>query len=124
MSARPTIKERIRERLCPNCGGPVVRSSPKGPPPTFCSKTCKRAMNNRLLVEGAAMAAFVKAWRIDRGSGEIAQKSLAQLCEIADHFNAEDLRFKRPRADLYAATLLATGTRYFDRQRKREVADG
>jgi hypothetical protein len=73
--------------------------------------------NNRLLVEGRAIIGFAKAWRIDRGSGEIAQQSLAQLCEIVDLFNAQDLELKRPRADLYAATMLAEGTRYFDRQR-------
>jgi endogenous inhibitor of DNA gyrase (YacG/DUF329 family) len=114
---RPTIAERMKDRVCPNCGTVPVRKSPKGPRPTFCSKQCKRDHNNRLLVEGRAIIGFAKAWRIDRGSGEIAQQSLAQLCEIVDLFNAQDLELKRPRADLYAATMLAEGTRYFDRQR-------
>lgn len=125
---KPTIRERLRDRVCPNCGRTPERKSAKGPPPTFCSKQCKRDHNNRLLVEGRAVIGFVKAWRIDRGQGEIAQKSLAQVCEIADLFNAQDLAAGRPRADLYAATMLAEGTRYFDRQRppkakKRETAD-
>ena len=100
MPNRPSISERVRERVCPNCGGPVVRRNAKGPPPTFCdakgSGVCKREMNNRLTVEGRALIHFVKAWRIDRGSGEIAQRSLHQLCEIADQFNAGDLEAGRP----------------------------
>jgi endogenous inhibitor of DNA gyrase (YacG/DUF329 family) len=124
MASKPTIQDRVRERICPNCGATPERKSAKGPRPTFCSKECKRSHNNRLLVEGRAMAPFVKAWRIDRGQGEIAQKSLAQMCEIADLFNAQDLELGRPRADIYAATILVEGTRYFDRQRpaKRKVS--
>jgi endogenous inhibitor of DNA gyrase (YacG/DUF329 family) len=124
MTTRPTIQERLRTRVCPNCGAKPERKSAKGPPPTFCTKECKRAHNNRLLVEGRAVIGFLKAWRIDRGSGEIATKSLGQVCEIVDLFNAQDLEARRPRADLYAATLLAEGTRYFDRQRpaKRKLS--
>lgn len=117
MASKPTIKERLKGRVCPNCGKVPVRKSDRGPSPTFCSKECKRAHNNRLLVEGRAVIGFLKAWRIDRGSGEIAQKSLAQVCEIVDYFNAQDLEAGRPRADLYGATLLRDGTRFFDRQR-------
>lgn len=116
-----TIAELAKQPTCPNCGGPVVRRSAKGPMPTFCDakgrQVCKREMNNRLTVEGRAMAAYVKAWRIDRGTGEVAKGSLAQLCEIADRFNAADLEAGRPRADLHAAKMLAEGTRYIDRRR-------
>lgn len=115
--SKPTVQERLRDRVCPNCGAKPERKSAKGPRPTFCSKTCKREHNNRALVEGRAVIGFLKAWRIDRGSGEIAQKSFAQVCEIVDLFNAQDNEVGRPRADLYAATLLVEGTRYFDRQR-------
>lgn len=115
--SKPTVQERLKDRVCPNCGAIPVRKSPKGPRPTFCSKECKRAHNNRLLVEGRAVIGFLKAWRIDRGSGEIAQRSFAQVCEIVDLFNAQDNEKGRPRADLYAATMLVEGTRYFDRQR-------
>jgi endogenous inhibitor of DNA gyrase (YacG/DUF329 family) len=117
MASKPTVIERLRERVCPNCGAKPERKSAKGPRPTFCTKECKRAHNNRLLVEGRAVIGFLKAWRIDRGSGEIAQKSFAQVCEITDLFNARDLEAGRPRADIYAATVLVEGTRYFDRQR-------
>ena len=124
---RPTIAERVRERICPNCGGKPERKSPKGPPPTFCSRDCKTAMNNRLIVEGRAVIGFLKAWRIDRGTGEIAQKSFGQVCEVVDLLNEQDRAAGRPRADIYAATLLIGGTRYFDRQRparKKEKGNG
>jgi endogenous inhibitor of DNA gyrase (YacG/DUF329 family) len=123
MTTRPTVQDRMRERICPNCGRTPERKSAKGPPPTFCSKECKRSHNNRLLVEGRAVIGFLKAWRIDRGTGEIAQQSFAQVCEIVDLFNANDKELGRPRADLYAATMLAEGTRYFDRQRPAKRQD-
>lgn len=116
MASRPSIRDRAREKVCPNCGGHVERRSARGPAPKFCSDRCKVEMQNRLTVEGRAIIAFAKAWRIDRGSGEIAQRSLAQLCEIVDGFNANDLNANRPRADFYAAKLLAEGTRYIDRR--------
>lgn len=114
---KPTIRERLKARICPNCGAAVARKNAKGPAPTFCGKECKRAMNNRLTVEGRAVVGFLKAWRIDRGSGEIAQGCFAQAVEIIDLFNSQDHKAGRPRADFYGATLLASGTRYFDRQR-------
>lgn len=116
---RPTVRERLREKICPNCGEPVVRgqNQRKGPAPKYCSNYCKRQMNNRLMAEGAAVIGLIKAWRIDRGTGEIAKRSFQQVCEIVDLLNAQDKEASRPRADYYAATLLADGTRYFDRQR-------
>lgn len=117
---KPTIRQRASERLCPNCGGPVVRRSARGPSPTFCDAkgpgVCKKEHAYRHMVEGRAVIAFIKAWRIDRGVGEIAQKSFEQVCRIADQFNAQDREADRPRADLYAAKLLADGTQFFDRQ--------
>lgn len=120
MSARPTVAERLKDRVCPNCGRPAERKSAKGPRPTFCSKECKRSHNNRLLVEGRAVIGFLKAWRVDRGVGEIAQKSFAQVCEITDLFNAQDNTLGRVRPDYYGACLLSGETRYLDRQRPRK----
>ena len=120
--AKPTIRARAAERVCPNCGGPVARRSAKGPTPTFCDAkgegVCKKEHGNRQLTEGRAVVALLKAWRIDRGRGEIAQASFAQVCQIADQFNAQDAAKNRPRADLYAAKLLADGTMFFDRQHR------
>jgi hypothetical protein len=118
-ASKPTIAARAAEAICPNCGGPVVRRSSRGPMPTFCDAkgdgVCKKEHFNRHIVEGRAAIAFLKAWRIDRGSGEIASGSLEQVCKMVDQFNAEDAKRNRPRADLYAAKILATGTFYFDR---------
>lgn len=119
---KPTIRERAREKVCPNCGGPVERTTPRGPFPTFCDAkgkgVCKREHSNRHVVEGRAMAALIKAWRIDRGSGEIAKEAFAQLCQIADLFNAEDAKAGRPRADLYAAKLVSNSSFFIDRSHR------
>lgn len=117
--ARPSIIERAAESICPECGKPAVRKSNRGPKPTFCSRECKISHQNRGVVEGRAAIAFLKAWRIDRGNGEIAKASLEQLCRMVDEFNARDRAEGRPRADLYAAKMLATGTYYFDRSQSR-----
>lgn len=115
---RPTLADRARVNLCPNCGAVPERKSTRGPAPTFCSKECKVDHQNRHIVEGRALAALIKAWRIDRGTGEIAQAAFAQVCAIADQFNAADHAAGRPRADLYAAKMLADGSTFFDRQKR------
>ncbi len=120
-ATKPTIADRARDSICPECGGPVVRRSARGPKPTFCSNECKRAHGNRHVVEGRAVIAFLKAWRIDRGSGPIAQAAFAQMCQIVDQFNAQDRDAERPRADLYAAKLMADGRLFMDRQNQRNA---
>lgn len=115
---RPTIAERAREKVCPDCGGPVERRSARGPFPTFCSDDCKRSHSNRHIVEGRAVIALLKAWRIDRGTGEIAKGAFAQVCQIVDLFNAQDAEAGRPRADLYAAKMLREQTSYLDRRQR------
>lgn len=120
-TAKPTVSQRARERVCPECGGEVVRRSVRGPMPTFCSAECKKAHANRHIVEGRAVIAFLKAWRIDRAQGEIAQRSFAEICTIVDQFNAQDREAGRPRADLYAAKLLADGTKFVDRQHQAQA---
>lgn len=128
--AKPTIRERAAQRICPECGGKVERKSTKGPMPTFCTKECGKARSNRRLVRGAAIIEFAQAWRIDRGSGEIAQGAFAQLCQILDQFNAEDAAYtspagnSRPRADLMASKILVDGTLFADRQRQVALRRG
>lgn len=114
-AAKPTLAERARERICPECGGEVHRKSSRGPMPTFCSDMCKRARGNRRLARGAAIIELAQAWRIDRGTGEIAKVSFEQLCSILDLFNADDKEAGRPRADLMAAKILSDGSIYLDR---------
>jgi endogenous inhibitor of DNA gyrase (YacG/DUF329 family) len=126
---RPSIKERASIRICPECSKSVERRSPKGPLPTFCGPDCKKAFGNRQMVEGRAVIALAKAWRIDRGVGEIATTAFAQMVQILDRYNAEDRDFVGPdgetraRADLYAAKLLGDGSLFVDRMRHRPNAD-
>jgi hypothetical protein len=110
-SSRPSIAERAAARLCPNCGNPSPeRRSAKGPAPLYCraedGRDCKREMNNRNLRDGLSVVTYLKAWRIDRGTGEIAQASFKRLCDIADMLNEEDRTNNRPRADYPAAVQL------------------
>lgn len=121
-SMKPTIAERARERVCPECGGEVVRRSARGPMPTFCTPECKKAHANRHIVEGRALIALAKAWRIDRAQGQIAKTCFDQMNRILDQFNAQDRDAGRPRADLYAAKLLNDGTQFFDRQHQANAA--
>lgn len=120
--SKPTIAERATDRICPECGGPAERRSARGPAPTFCSQKCRKDHGNRHIVEGRAVIAYLKAWRIDRGSGQIAKTSFGEICSIIDSFNAADREAARPRADLYAAKLLADGRLYMDRQKVRKAA--
>lgn len=116
--SKPTIRERAAECICPECNRPVERTSAKGRFPVYCSKACKVTRGNRRLVRGSAVIEFLQAWRVDRGNGEIARESLAQICQIVDGFNAEDLAAGRPRADLAAAKILVQQTSYADRAHK------
>lgn len=124
---KPSIRERAAERICPNCGKPSPeRRSNRGPAPLYCGPECKREMNNRNLRDGLALVQFVKAWRVDRGTGEIAQAAFARVCAIADMLNEEDRNAGRPRADYGAAVqLLNEYHSVVDlRYGRRKVAEG
>lgn len=113
---KPSIAARAADKICPECGGPVVRRSPRGPFPTFCCDEHKKAHSNRHIVEGRAVIALLKAWRIDRATGPIAKEAFSQICTIVDSFNAADREAGRPRADLYAAKLMRDGSLFIDRK--------
>src|SRR3990172_11315739 len=104
-SKRPTIRERAAVAQCPNCGKVPERKSVKGVPPTYCSKACKDEFGNRLSSRGKAIAGWAMAWRVDRGSGEIAKGAFQQLCSILDLFNAEDIEAARPRICGWASKM-------------------
>lgn len=104
---KPTARERAAQRVCPNCGRPSpARRSPRGPAPLYCDKRCKQQMGNRQLADGLALVPYLKAWRVDRGSGPIAQESFSRICQIVDELNEADRTAGRPRADYYAAVLI------------------
>lgn len=123
--ARPTRKtltpaEVAHQKICTECGGPLPPRPEKarGPRRQYCTDACKKARSQRRLVRGSAIVEWAQAWRRNRAQGPVAQASLAQLCQILDQFNAEDLRAGRPPADLAAARMLMEGTMYCDRQRR------
>lgn len=116
---KPSISDRAKQTTCPNCGEQVVRRAARGKMPTFCTPDCNAAFQARQRYEGRAIVSFVKAWRINRGSGPISSAAFSEMCAMADHFNADDLANKRPRLDLYAAKLLVDGAMFFDRSRKK-----
>lgn len=115
-----SLTTRALEKVCPNCGGEVVRRSARGPMPTFCSPECKRDHANRHIVEGRTVVALMKAWRIDRAQGPIAKCAFAEVNKILDLFNAQDRAAGRPRADLYAAKMLIDGRNFHDRSHKQQ----
>jgi hypothetical protein len=123
--AKLTPAEMARQAICTECGKPLPPrpEKQKGPGRLYCDDVCKRARNARRLTRGSAIIEWAQTWRRNRGSGEIAQASLAQLCNILDHFNAEDVRAARPPADLAAARMLVDKTMYVDRQRRSPQRD-
>lgn len=46
---RALAREHVADErpACPHCGGPVERTSPKGPLPTYCSKQCSKAARQK-----------------------------------------------------------------------------
>lgn len=120
MPNKRTMPEALRDNRCPECGAPVERRSPRGPAPIFCNQQHKDAFGNRMKRRGGAMLPLILAWRIDRGSGEIAKKAFSEICSMADLFNEIDRKAGRPRADFYAAKLMRGGARYIDRMKPKE----
>lgn len=114
---RPTMRETANIMLCPNCGCQVERKSARGPRPVYCSAECRKAKSARDLGRGSVLVTLAQAWRINRGSGEVAQEAFREFVSILDSFNAEDAEAGRPRADIAAAKLLDSGFRYIDRKR-------
>ena len=90
---------------------------------TFCNEACRKAFRNRMLAEGAPIAALVKAWTMTRhakpGSreAEVCTYARSQITQIAAMFNEQDEEAGRPDAVAYVETLMASGTLYVDRRR-------
>lgn len=102
------------KHVCPECGDPVPQTG-KGRARVFCSEAHKQAHKNRRVVRGAAVMSLLQAWRVDRGSGDVARAAFQQVCEMVDTFNAEDHEAGRPRATVHARALLEQGS-FIDRR--------
>lgn len=112
-SAKPT-------RICAECGKPF--SPGNRPGRQFCCPAHKTAFQNRAAVEGRAIIALAKAWRVGRNTRDPAEKeisscAMSELCTVLDTFLREDREAGRPGPLPYAKSLLANGVRYIDRRR-------
>jgi endogenous inhibitor of DNA gyrase (YacG/DUF329 family) len=78
---------------CPECGGIVVRKSPKGPPPLFCSDKCSLVCERRKLSDGRAIIDLAKGWRASRNNKSDAAtggSAFSEMCSILDKMIARD----------------------------------
>lgn len=72
---------------CPECGGVVIRKSPKGPPPLFCSQTCATKRERRALTDGRVIIDLAKAWRAARNNKadkQIGADCFNEMCATLD----------------------------------------
>lgn len=97
--ARSTSKK----PLCPECGGPVVQQERKRRPRVFCCDAHSDAYANRCAARGKALIKAAMAWRVNRGSGDVAKFAMAEMCAMLDRFAEEDRLAGRMRADDYFA---------------------
>lgn len=115
-TARPI--PRLYSRICGECGQPFQAQRPHA---VFCCQAHNRAYQNRLAVQGRAIAALAKAWqacRNNKGNTEFRGVVLNEMCSIINGFCAEDREAGRIDPITYAKTLVKGG-RYIDRQRSR-----
>lgn len=91
-----------KKPLCPECGQPVT-SAGKGRARVFCSEAHKQAHANRCAARGKALIKAAMAWRVNRGSGDVAKFAMAEMCAMLDRFAEEDRLAGRMRADDYFA---------------------
>lgn len=76
--------------LCPGCGAAVPGHK------AFCEPACRTAFHNRMSKRGRVAMPLALAWRGKRGSGDTAKAAFRELCELLDHYNAEDRKAGRP----------------------------
>lgn len=110
-----------KQRLCPECGLPIIRKSKKGPMPTFCCAGHKIAFNNRQTVRGRAIISLAMAWRQQRGKKGVGSESYKEMIRIIDKFNSEDREAGRPLVTLYAEGLLSDWRSYDERRDWRKA---
>ena len=101
--------------LCPTCGSPFSRWG-RGGQRNFCSPTCRQDFAARAKVEGALIVQLAKAWRAERGGGEVGKAAFQELCTVLDMLNARDREAGRPPVTQYVRRALLQG-RTIDRLR-------
>lgn len=108
---------------CPNCGD-VVEAGGRGRGRTFCRAKCRELFAARAKSEGAPLLAYVLAAietrhaKPDTREAEICRQARSEMTAIArDILKRRKAEGMPPAAD-YVETLLATGERYMDRNRR------
>lgn len=105
---------------CPECGEGFVKKSYQQ---TFCEEKCKKAFHNRAAVDGRAVIAQLKAWRLSRNAAkDSADRALggnlfSEVCTTLDNMLERDRaegRSTRMTLD-YARGLGADGRDWRDR---------
>lgn len=81
----------MKPRKCAECAETFTPGRPQDEYALFCSRPCKVNNENRKSKRGrAGLTELVLAWRAGRGSTPEAKFAFAQLCAMADLYNAED----------------------------------
>lgn len=83
---------------------------------TFCCQAHKRAFHTRNQKRGQAMMPLLLAWRGGRGQKEVSKLAYAEMCRLADFWNAEDREAGRQSQAVYAAAKLKNGWTAVDYQ--------
>lgn len=86
-------KRLVYRRTCQECGT-VFRHWHADA--NFCQKGHGTAFHNRSKKRGAVAIPVLLTWRGKRGSGDLAKYAFAELCSLADLWNAEDRKAGRP----------------------------
>lgn len=74
--------------ICPNCGKPFTGSRASQ---VFCGAPCRVDFYDVQAVRGKLSTPFLQTWRRGKhGSSGASTYAFAQLCALADKWNAED----------------------------------
>ena len=106
--ARPNM---ALELNCPECDRLFNRGHHRQ---SFCCTEHQVAYNNRILQRGQAMLPLVMTWRGTRSARDPSLKragkqAFADLCRLADEYNAEDRAEGRPAIALLVVRRRALG---------------
>lgn len=74
--------------MCPNCSKSFVGSRASQ---VFCSAKCRTDFYDVQAIRGKVALPFLQTWRRGkRGASDASTYAFAQLCALADKWNAED----------------------------------
>ena len=81
-------------RQCPECSATFTPSNGRA---RFCCSTHKEAFHTRNANRGKVMVGLVQTWRAGKhGAGsDVARYAMAELCALADIWNADDRKAGR-----------------------------